>query len=103
MEFEWNEAKNRSNQTKHGISFEEAREIFEGFVLMWEDTRRRYGETRYISVGGIGDSVVVVLVVVHAPRGQKTRIISARKANARERSKYYAYLEKETRRNRGDS
>ena len=102
MEFEWNEAKNRSNQDKHGIGFEEAREIFERSVLMWEDTRHDYGEARYISVGEIGDSVVVVLVVVHTPRGRRTRIISARKANARERKRYYAYLEKETRRDRVD-
>ena len=103
MEFEWDDAKNLLNQAKHGISFEEAREIFERSVLMWEDTRHDYGEARYISVGEIGDSAVVVLVVVHTPRGRKTRIISARKANARERKKYYAHLEKETRRNRGDS
>ena len=103
MEFEWDDAKNLLNQAKHGISFEEAREIFERSVLMWEDTRRDYGETRYVSVGEIGGSVVVVLVVVHTLRGQKTRIISARKANARERKSYYAYFEKETRRNSGDS
>jgi uncharacterized protein len=103
MEFEWDEAKNRSNQGKHGISFEEAREIFERSVLMWEDSRRDYGETRYTSVGEIGDSIVVVLVVVHTPRGRKTRIISARKANARERKRYYAYLEKTARRDRSDS
>ena len=103
MEFEWDEAKNRSNQDKHGISFEEAGEIFERPVLTWEDTRHDYRETRYISVGEIGDSVVVALVVAHTPRGRKIRIISARRANARERKRYDAYLEKETRRDRGDS
>ena len=76
-ESEWDEAKKRSNQDKHGISFEEAGEIFERLVLMWEDTRHDYRETRYISVGEIGDSVVLV----HTPRGRKIRIISARRAN----------------------
>ena len=95
MEFEWDETKDRLNQNKHGISFAEAGEIFAHPVLTWEDTRHDYGETRYISVGGIGDAVVV-LVVAHTPRGQKTRIISARKANAHERETYYAYRKKKT-------
>ena len=100
MEFEWDEDKNRLSQAKHGIRFEEAREIFERATLMWEDTRQDYGETRYISVGEIGEAVVVVLVVAHTPRGRGTRIISARRANSRERRRYYAYLEEET---QGDS
>ncbi len=102
MEFEWDEIKARLNQAKHGISFSEAREIFERSVLMREDTRRDYGETRYVSVGEIGDTVIVVLVVVHTPRGRKTRIISARKANIQERMSYYAYLEKEAGGDRGN-
>lgn len=102
MEFEWDAAKDRLNRAKHGISFAEAIEIFEAAVLMWQDSRRDYGEPRYISVGILGDAVVVLLVV-HTPRGRKTRIISARKANARERKLYHAYLEKETRRDRGSS
>ena len=103
MEFEWDEAKNTSNRNKHGVRFEEAQSIFERSVLMWEDTRRDYGEPRFISVGEIGDSIVVVLAVVHTPRGRTTRIISARKANVRERSLYYAYLEEKTQRDRRDS
>lgn len=97
MEFEWDETKDQLNQDKHGFGFAEAGEIFDRPVLTWEDTRYDYGETRYISVGELGDSIVVVLVVVHTPRGRKTRIISARKANTHERKSYYAYLEKKTR------
>jgi len=63
MEFEWDEDKNQLNQDKHGIRFKEAKEIFGRFVLMWEDTRQDYGEPRFISVGEIGDSVVILLVV----------------------------------------
>ncbi|NKB70310.1 MAG: BrnT family toxin [Candidatus Latescibacteria bacterium] len=96
MEFEWDDSKDRSNYDKHGIRFAEAGSIFEGPVLTWEDRRRDYGESRYISVGEIGDSVVVVLVVVHNPCDRKTRIISARKANLHERKSYYAHLKKKT-------
>ena len=102
MEFEWDETKNQLNQDKHGISFAEARKIFQCPVLTWEDTRHNYGEARYISVGELGDSIVVVLVIVHTPRGRKTRIISARKANTHERKSYYAYLEKKAPRDRGN-
>lgn len=79
MEFEWDAAKNRLNQDKHRISCEEAAEIFIRPFLMWEDTRQNYEEVRYISIGEVGNAVVIVLV--HTPRGSKSRIISARRAN----------------------
>lgn len=46
MKYEWDAAKNVVDQIKHGISFEEARQIFEGDVLTGVDNRRDYGETR---------------------------------------------------------
>ena len=61
---------------------------------MWEDTGQNYEEGRYISIGEVGNAVVFVLV--HTPRGSKSRIISARRANARERKKYYASIKAET-------
>ena len=94
MEFEWDAAKNRLNQDKHRISCEEAAEIFIRPFLMWEDTRQNYEEGRYIRLGEVGNAVVVVLV--HTPRGSKSRIISARRANARERKKDYASIKAET-------
>jgi uncharacterized DUF497 family protein len=55
------------------------------------DDRFDYGETRRISVGLIGD--VVVVVVVHTDREGATRIISARLANRDERKEYAHYRE----------
>jgi len=92
MPCEWDENKNRLNRHKHGLSFEEAQEIFEGPVLTWTDDRRDYGEIREISIGIIGETVVVV--VAHTRRGERIRIISARRAKPVEREKYHAYLEK---------
>jgi len=40
MKFEWDEIKNKLNQQKHGISFEEAKKIFLGPVLTWKDNRQ---------------------------------------------------------------
>ncbi|BAZ16405.1 hypothetical protein NIES4071_82810 [Calothrix sp. NIES-4071] len=46
MQFEWDENKNTQNLKKHGISFEEAREIFDGIIFTSIDDRFDYGEIR---------------------------------------------------------
>jgi uncharacterized DUF497 family protein len=89
--FEWDEAKNRANRAKHGISFEEAQAAFDGPVLTARDDRYNYGEQRFISYGQLGGLVVVV--VAHTTRGERTRLISARKANRKESQTYYEHLE----------
>jgi len=53
MDFEWNEAKNRSNIRKHGLDFADAEEMFRGFLLVRPDTREDYGEERWIGIGMI--------------------------------------------------
>ena len=90
MLFEWNEPKNKLNFQKHGISFEEAQEIFKGAVFTLEDNRKDYGEKRDISIGAVEN--VIIVVVVHTKRKDKVRIISARLANKTERKLYYEYL-----------
>jgi uncharacterized DUF497 family protein len=83
--FEWDESKNRRNVEKHDVGFDIASGIFEGPVLTFSDARNDYGETRRISIGRIGDAM---LVVVHTDRGKATRLISARRANRKERRLY---------------
>ena len=93
--YEWDEAKNRANLAKHGLSFELAVEIFSGSVLIGDDPRRYetvHGvERRHIAIGEIGG--VVVVVVVFTMRDERKRIISARKANGNERKAYKAWSE----------
>lgn len=91
-EFEWDDLKSAENLTKHGISFEEATEIFNGPVFTRMDDRFAHDEPREISLGILGE--MVVLSVAHTDRDGKTRIISARKATRSERRMFYAYLEK---------
>ncbi|KAF0112839.1 MAG: hypothetical protein FD163_1910 [Hyphomonadaceae bacterium] len=86
MKFEWDASKNAANIAKHGISFEEAYEIFNGPIYSKADERNNYGEHRFVSIGEIG--FCVVIVVVHTDRHEKTRIISARLANKIERRLY---------------
>jgi uncharacterized DUF497 family protein len=85
MEFEWDEAKCRSNLEKHNLSFEDAHLVFAGDTLTIPDLRRPYGENRLITMGSLRGRVVIV---VHVPRSDKTRIISMRKANVREQRIY---------------
>jgi uncharacterized protein len=92
MEFEWDDAKNTINQIKHGIKFEEARLIFNGPVLTATDTRHDYGEQREISMGAL--NMEIVITIVHTDRNGRKRIISARKANRKERGMYYEHIKK---------
>ncbi len=88
--YEWDEGKNRINKKKHGISFEEAKKIFDGPVLTREDDREDYGEERFLSMGLVGSHVVIV--VAHTDRAGVTRIISARKATRTEQRTYHEKL-----------
>lgn len=97
MGFEWDEEKNKSNYFKHGITFEEATEIFNHPTFTVTDDRMNYGELREISIGMIGISVVIV--VVHTDRNGARRLISARKANQKERRIYDGYLQETFKRN----
>lgn len=94
LQFEWDEEKNRLNHSKHGIGFEEANLIFTGPVLTAPDNRQDYGEKRYISYGQLDPMVAVA--VVHTWRRGRIRLISARKANLKERQAYFEYLGKAT-------
>jgi uncharacterized DUF497 family protein len=85
MEFEWDSAKDATNRRKHGIGFREAAEIFRGPIDTREDTRRDYGERRFIALGEYDGEVIRV---VFTGRGSAVRIISAWKANRNERQQY---------------
>ena len=85
MLFEWDEAKRRANLAKHGIDFPEAVEVLHGSPWLAEDTRRDYGEKRCLAVGPCPGHVLVVAFTL---RKGVFRIISARRANSRERRMY---------------
>ncbi len=92
MLYEWDLEKNRLNQEKHGLSFEQAHLIFEGFHITQEDRRKEYGEDRYCTMGTLGENGRVVLVA-HTCRQLKIRVISMRKANLREQKIFTKFLE----------
>lgn len=86
LRFEWDPAKNEINQANHGVSFEEACLVFfDDYALLIDDPDHSDEEDRFIL---LGRSALGVLVVCHCYRDDAIRIISARKANARERRQY---------------
>jgi uncharacterized DUF497 family protein len=89
MRFEWDEKKNQSNQQKHGLNFGDAPQVFAGRTLTFEDSREAHSEPRFVTVGSLAGRVVII---AHTSRGDATRIISMRKANARERARYQERL-----------
>ena len=95
MKFEWGKKKSEINLQKHGISFDEAKTIFNGHVLTIEDKRKEYGEARKISIGEL-ENKIAVDVVIHTDRKGRTRIISARIANKKERTLYYEYFKEKS-------
>lgn len=85
MRFEWDEEKNRTNITKHGLDFADAERIFESPMLTALDTREDYGEDHFIGIGFLDARVVVVVFTETEP--DTIRIISLRKAQEHERTK----------------
>jgi uncharacterized DUF497 family protein len=85
--YEWNAGKARANLNKHGVSFEEASSVFlDPFAMTFFDPHHSAEEAREITIGYTVRHRVVF--VAHCQRGDRTRIISARKATARERTQY---------------
>ncbi len=91
MEYEWDEQKNESNLTKHGIDFVDAHHIFLTPVLTALDDRLDYGEDRWVGLGLLDGRVVKV--VYTEPDEQTRRIISVRKALQYERKQYGQFLQ----------
>jgi uncharacterized DUF497 family protein len=93
IEFEWDEAKNLSNRLKHGVSFEEAGQVFDDPLYTSVPERVEDGERRWQTFGRVNK---VLLMTAHTLREEHAgnesieiiRIITARKATARERRKY---------------
>ncbi len=90
LEVEWDEGKRQSNLQKHGVDFEDIKAVFESETTVeWIDNRRDYGEQR---VNLLGDIAGKIFLITYTKRNAKYRLISARRANSRERRKYYQSL-----------
>ena len=89
LSFEWDEKKAKLNERKHGVSFHEARSVFDdASAVQFFDELHAASEERFIMLGL--SHRLRLLVVVHCERkgGATIRIVSARKATSREARHY---------------
>ena len=86
LRFTWDLEKNRLNQHKHGVSFEEASTIFHNLPFdVFHDPDHSDREERYIAAGFSDRSRLLLVVHCENQTGTVIRIISARKATRKER------------------
>jgi uncharacterized protein len=87
MEFQWDPLKADKNLRKHGVSFHEAATVLADILsITYHDPDHSATGHRFITVGVSRPGRV--LMVAHTDRGEKVRIISARKTTPQERRHY---------------
>ena len=89
LRFEWDSRKSSANAKKHGVSFEEAKSVFvDERARLIDDPDHSSDENRFVLLGL--SSALRLLLVCHCYRSESDviRIISARKATARESKSY---------------
>ena len=81
MRFTWSERKRSINLKEHGLDFVDAPRVFEGLTYTYGDDRFAYGEQRFVTLGLLAG---VPVSVAHTEADDEIRVISFRKATARE-------------------
>ncbi|MDI1263598.1 MAG: BrnT family toxin [bacterium] len=81
--FEWDDVKSEANLVKHGITFEDASEVFYGPIIVRRSNRNH--EERWLAIGKSNDQIVTV---IFTRRNNLIRIISARHPRPDEKRTY---------------
>lgn len=89
MKIAWDEAKRRANLKKHGLDFADAAHVLAGITCTFEDDRFAYSEQRFITLGMLRNTVVVM---AHTETARELRVISMRKATRHEQTLYFENL-----------
>jgi len=90
MRFTWSERKRSINLKEHGLDFVDAPRVFEGVTFSYEDDRLAYGEQRFITLGLLAG---VPVSIAHTETDDEIRIISFRKATAREARRFFSEIQ----------
>ena len=89
ISFEWDENKNTINKQKHGLSFEEAKEVFyDDDAVLFDDPDHSVGEERFLIIGMLKSSKICIVSHCYRDNDNVIRIISARTATKNEKSTY---------------
>jgi uncharacterized DUF497 family protein len=89
MKFIWDDVTQSANLEKHGYDFELAYLVFEGNTFTFEDNRMAYNEQRFVTLGLLNSTVVVL---VHTETVDEIRVISLRKAAKNEQKLYFTNM-----------
>ena len=90
MRYSYDPTKKKSNLIKHGLDFDEAKRVIEsGQTVTFEDNRYNYDEPRFITLGNLNGSIIVI---VTTESDSEIRIISMRKAEKNEQKIYFSNL-----------
>ena len=92
MKFEFNRAKSAANERKHGVSLEEATQLWLDAHL--EVAAKTVDEPRWMVIGKIREKLYACIYTV---RGESVRLISCRRAHEQEARLYYDYFKKAVR------
>ena len=80
IKFEWDENKNQTNQKKHGISFEEAKEVFfDDDAILFDDPEHSKGEERFLIIGLIQKEKICIVSHCYRDKENTIRIIQHEK------------------------
>ena len=90
MRFTWSERKRAINLREHGLDFVDAPRVFEGLTFTYEDDRFAYEEQRFITLGLLAG---VPVSIAHTESDDEIRIISFRKATAREAKLFFSQVQ----------
>jgi uncharacterized DUF497 family protein len=89
IQFIWDPIKNEENNTKHGITFEEAKSIFyDSSARLIYDPEHSQSEDRFIMIGMSNRLRVLIVCHCYKEKNETIRIISARKATTAEKHVY---------------
>lgn len=89
LRFIWDEKKDKANQKKHKVSFEEAKTVFfDENALEYHDPDHSKGEDRFILLGFSFQLRALIVCYCYRERGSIIRIFSARRATKKESSNY---------------
>lgn len=87
IEFEYDDNKSQSNKQKHGIDFEEAKKLFDVYMVTLDANRVR-GEVRFVAINKLDEKFYTV---VYTYRKSVVRVMSTRRSRKNEEKLYEEY------------